>query len=194
MSTSTRRGRPGALAATAVLVLGIIVISLAAAQATPDPCTIVSKDDVASAAGVAVDQVYAPTEPNKNECVWAVAAHGGLPAQRIAFTMQTVDKAKAAHGIARFGAVLGALGNIPGVTLPSDPVVTRALADAQVVTGLGDRAGWKNGTLSVLKNEMLYAVTSTGQASDAESLRVSRAVAQSVLTHTDVSATPRPAQ
>jgi len=40
--------------------------------------------------------------------------------------------------------------------------VTRAFADAQVVAGLGDRASWKNGTLSVLKRETLLEITSTG--------------------------------
>lgn len=75
-------------------------------------------------------------------------------------------------------------------------MVTRAFADAQVVVGLGDRAGWENGTLSVLKSETLYEITSTGQPTDSESLRVSRAIAQSALNHTDVTgaATPKPAQ
>jgi hypothetical protein len=63
--------------------------------------------------------------------------------------------------------------------------VTHAFADAQVVVGLGDRAGWKNGTLSVLKSEALVQVTATGQGSDSQSLEVSKSIATSALTSLD---------
>ncbi len=213
-----RTNPPGAGASIAALSLGLVSTSLVAANGASanipgpspaaaasaasdagswggrpvDACAIVSKNDVASAAGVTTGQVYVPTQPTKTECVWAVAGHGGAPAQRVALTVQTVDQVKAAHGMARFGTLLSAFGNIPGVPLPNNPIVTRAFADAQVVAGLGDRAGWKNGTLSVLKKEALYEVTATGQPTDAASLHVARAIAQSALTHADVTAATTP--
>lgn len=150
-----------------------------------DPCAMVSQTSVAAAAGVATNQVFTPTRPTENECVWAVANKSGTGAQQIALTVQTVNQVKQAHGIAKFGAILSAASQIPGVPMPTNPVVTRAFADAQVVVGLGDRAGWKNGTLSVLKNEALVQVTATGQSSDSESLAVSKAIATSALTKLD---------
>ncbi len=148
-----------------------------------DPCAMVSQQDVASAAGVAVNQVFTPATPTKNECVWAIGNKAGVAGQQVALTVQTVDQVKQAHGIAKFGAILSAVQGIPGVSLPSNPVVTRAFADAQVVVGLGDRAGWKNGTLSVLKNEMLFAVNVTGQQNDDRSLLVAKSVARAALSH-----------
>lgn len=94
--------------AIAITTLGLILGNAAVARGAPndpptyDPCAVVSMADVASASEVAVDQVYAPTRPTRNECVWAVAAHGGVPAQRVAFTMQTVEQVKSSHGMARF--------------------------------------------------------------------------------------------
>jgi hypothetical protein len=146
-----------------------------------DPCAMLSQQDVASAAGVATDQVYKPASPTKNECVWAVGNKAGVPGQQVALTVQTIDQVKQAHGIARFGAILSAVQGIPGVPMPSNPVVTRAFADAQVVVGLGDRAGWKNGTLSVVKNEVLFQVNVTGQPTDAQSLTVAKSVAKAAL-------------
>ena len=160
----------------------------AAAPATPspgghsyDPCAMVSQQDVASAAGVATDQVFKPASPTKNECVWAIGNKAGVPGQQVALTVQTIDQVKQAHGLARLGAILSAIQNIPGVPMPSNPIVSRAFADAQIVVGLGDRAGWKNGTLSVVKSELLLQVNVTGQPTDAESLKVAKSVAKAAL-------------
>jgi hypothetical protein len=150
-----------------------------------DPCAMVSQTSVAAAAGVATNQVFTPTRPTENECVWAVANKSGTGAQQIALTVQTVNQVNQAHGIAKFGAILSAASQIPGVPVPTNPVVTHAFADAQVVVGLGDRAGWKNGTLSVLKSEALVQVTATGQGSDSQSLEVSKSIATSALTSLD---------
>jgi hypothetical protein len=148
-----------------------------------DPCAMVSQTSVAAAAGVATNQVFTPARPTENECVWAVANKSGTGAQQIALTVQTVNQVNQAHGIAKFGAILTAASQIPGVPMPTNPAVTRAFSDAQVVVGLGDKAGWKNGTLSVLKNEALVQVTATGQGSDSESLAVSKSIATSALTN-----------
>lgn len=157
-----------------------------------DPCQVLSQQDVASAAGVAVDQVYTPQSPSENECMWAVANKAGQPAQQIALTIQTVNQVKQAHGLAKFGAILNAVQNIPGVPLPQDSVVQHAFADAQIVVGLGDQASWKNGTLSVVKNELLLQVNATGQDSDSESLAIAKSVAKSVLTHVNPVQPARP--
>jgi len=154
-----------------------------------DPCAMVSQQNVASAAGVAANQVFVPQKPTENECVWAIGNKAGTPGQQVALTVQTVNQVQKAHGMARFGAILGAVRNIPGAPLPQSAVVQHAFADAQIVVGLGDKAGWKNGTLSVLKNETLLQVNATGQSSDSESLTVCKSVARSALTNVNT-ATP----
>ena len=143
----------------------------------------VSQQDIASAAGVAANQVFTPKRPTVDECVWAVGNKAGVPGQQFALTVQTVGQAQQAHGIARIGVLLHAVQNIPGVPLPANPLVTRAFADAQVVVDLGDEAGWKNGTLSVLKNETLFQVNAVGQATDSDSLKAATAVARTALNH-----------
>jgi len=148
-----------------------------------DPCAVISQQDVASAAGVAVNQVFTPRQPTATECVWAIGNKAGTPGQQIAYTVQTVGAVQQAHGMARFGSILGAVQGIPGVPLPQSALVQRAFADAQVIVGLGDRAGWKNGTLSVLKNETLFQVNATGQSTDSDSLAVCKSVAESALTN-----------
>jgi hypothetical protein len=148
-----------------------------------DPCAMISQQDVASAAGVAANQVFVPQKPTETECVWAIGNKAGTPGQQVALTVQTVSQVQQAHGMARFGAILSAVQNIPGAPIPQSPVVQHAFADAQIVVGLGDKAGWKNGTLSVLKNETLLQVNATGQATDSESLTVCKSVAKSALTN-----------
>jgi hypothetical protein len=146
-----------------------------------DPCAMVSQQDVAAAAGVAADQVFKPASPTKGECIWAVANKVGTPGQQVALTVQTIDQVKQAHGIAKFGALLSAVQSIPGVPMPANPIVTRAFADAQIVVGLGDRASWKNGTLSVVKSELLLQVSVAGQPTGTQSLDVAKAVAKAAL-------------
>ena len=115
--------------------------SPAASSHAYDPCAMISQQDVASAAGVAVNQVFVPQKPTENECVWAIGNKAGTPGQQVALTVQTVGQVQQAHGMARFGAILSAEQNIPGVSLPQTPVVQHAFADAQIIVGLGDRAG-----------------------------------------------------
>jgi hypothetical protein len=62
-----------------------------------------------------------------------------------------------------------------------NPIVARAFADAQVISNLGDRAGWNDGLLSVLKNDLLLRVATSGQSSNAVSLEVAKSIAQTVL-------------
>jgi hypothetical protein len=86
----------------------------------------------------------------------------------------------------RIGVLLQAVQSIPGVPVPNNPVVTRAFADAQVVVGLGDKAGWKSGTLSVLKNETLFQVNAVGQTTDADSLKAATSIAKVALNNIPV--------
>jgi hypothetical protein len=147
-----------------------------------DPCEMVSQADIASAAGVAANQVYTPKKPTRDECVWAIGNKTGIGGQQVALTVQTVGQVQQARGFAKFSAILKAAQSIPGVPL-NNPIVSRVFADAQVVSDLGDRAGWKNGTLSVLKNELLFQVNVAGQPGDGQALAASKAVAKAVLQH-----------
>lgn len=146
-----------------------------------DPCAMVSKSDVASALGVATEQVFTPATPSKNECVWAVAGHTGVHAQQAALTIQTIDEVKHAHGFGIFAPLLRSVRQIPGVPI-SNENVNHMLDDAQEVANLGDRAGWKNGTLTVVKKELLLQVRVDGSR-DSQSLQAAKTIAQTALQH-----------
>lgn len=150
-----------------------------------DPCEMASKTDIASATGVAVDEVYTPKAPTKTECIWTVGNKVGQPGQQVAMTLQTVDEVKASHGMARFGVILNAVQNVPGVKMPTNPIVTNAFKDAQVVQGLGDQAGWKNGTLSVLKAHLLVQISLVGQNNPSKNLDEEKSIATDVVSHID---------
>jgi len=155
----------------------------AAGGHVPNPCEILSQRDIASAAGVATNQVFAPTSATKDECVWAIGSTAGVPGQRVALSLQAIDQGRRARGFARLGALMSVVQSVRGMPMVSNPIVSRAFADAQMVANLGDRAGWNNGTLSVLKNELLFQVAASGQSSNAASFEVAKSIAQSVLYH-----------
>jgi hypothetical protein len=161
-----------------------------------DPCAMASKTNIADATGVVADEVYTAQAPTKNECIWTVGNKTGQPGQQVAMTLQTVDQVKASHGMARFGVLLNAVQNVPGVKMPDNPVVQNAFKDAQVVQGLGDQAGWKNGTLTVLKSHTLVLIKITGGPNNnSGALSASKQVATDVVNHIDTTkpdASPSP--
>ncbi len=146
-----------------------------------DPCAMVSQQDVASAAGVAVNQVSSPSRPTSDECAWAVASHAGAPAQEVVLTLQSADDVRKARGFSRFTSALSTVRSIPGVPVVNNPIVDEAFSGAQEISNLGDRAGWKNGVLSVLEGQVLIQVDATGQSSGSQSLAVSKAIARSAI-------------
>jgi hypothetical protein len=148
-----------------------------------DPCAMVSQAEIAAAAGVAADQVLTPTRPTENECIWAIGTRAGVPGQQVGLSLQTIDRANQARGLAKFGALIGSFQSLPGVRIFNNPIVTRAFSGAQIVANIGDRAGWQTGSLSVLKNELLFHVNISGLPSDATGLKVATSVAQSILQH-----------
>ena len=147
-----------------------------------DPCAVVSKTDVASAFGVAADQIFTPQNPNENECAWAVAAHTGTPGQRAAFTLQTIEQTRHMGGWKLLSAVVGAARQIPGMPI-TNSAVNQIFDDAQTVANLGDRASWKDRTLSVVKNELLLQVQVSGSETDDAGLKIAESIAQSALDH-----------
>jgi len=146
-----------------------------------DPCAMVSQQDVASAAGVAVNQVSSPARPTSDECAWAVASHAGAPAQQVVLTLQSADEVRKARGFSRFTSAFSAVQSVPGMPVVNNPIVNEAFSGAQEISDLGDRAGWKNGVLSVLKGQVLIQVDATGQSSGSQSLTVSKAIARSAI-------------
>jgi hypothetical protein len=73
--------------------------------------------------------------------------------------------------------------NVPGVPgLPNlPPALAQAFTDAQILSGLGDKAAWKDGKLTVLKADMAFQLLVQGSRSPA--LSTSEALARTVLYH-----------
>ncbi len=137
-----------------------------------------SGSDVASALGTGVRSVGVAQHPSPNECAWAVASHAGGPAQSVLLMMQPMQSPKkACKGLTCLSVVQSVL-NVPGVPgLP--PQFSNAFADAQLISGLGDKASWKDGRLTVLKADMAFQLLVHGSASPA--LDTSEALARDVL-------------
>ncbi len=151
----------------------------AAANGKVDPCAMLSQNDIASALGVGSSSVRAAQRPSENECSWAVASHVGAPAQTVVLTTQAVQPTKTAcHGLNCINAVTSVLG--PAMpALPSQ--IAGAFTDAQAVSGLGDKAAWKDGTLTVVKADLAFQLLVRGSASPA--LATSETLARDVLSH-----------
>ncbi len=135
--------------------------------------------DVASALGVGVSSLGTAQHSSANECAWAVSSHGGAPARTVVLTMHPVQAATACHGFGCLRAVQSVLG-VPGVpNLP--PGLSSAFTDAQMLSGLGDKASWKEGTLTVVKADMAFQLLVQGSRSPA--LAASETLARAVLNH-----------
>jgi hypothetical protein len=143
----------------------------------------VTQQDAASAFGVATDQVFQPKAPTKNECYWAAAAHTGTPGKQAAFSLQTIDQVKQSPSLwGKATAVLSAARQVPGVPI-TNSTVNSIFDNAQTVANLGDKASWKNRTLSVVKAQLLMQVQVSNVPSDDESLKVATSIAHSALSH-----------
>jgi hypothetical protein len=142
-----------------------------------DPCAMLSQNDVASALGVGARSIGTAQHPSANECAWAVASHAGAPAQNVVLVMQQVQATKTCRGFGCLSVVQSVLGShaIPG--LPSQ--FADAFNDAQMIAGLGDKASWKDGRLTVVRADMAFQLLVRGSGSPA--LNVSEALARDVL-------------
>ena len=145
-----------------------------------DPCGMLGAPDVASALGVGVRSLGTAQRPSPNACAWAVASHAGAPARTVLLTMAPVQAAKTCHGFSCLHIVQSVMGNIPG--LPNmPPAFSQAFADAQMLSGLGDKAAWKDGKLTVVKADMAFQLLVQGTHSSA--LATSENLARTVLYH-----------
>jgi hypothetical protein len=142
-----------------------------------DPCAMLGAPDVASALGVGASSLGTPQHPSANECAWAVASHTGGPARTVLLTMQPVQAAPKCRGFSCLHVVQSVMG-VPGLpNLP--PALSEAFTDAQILSGLGDKAAWKDGKLTVVKADMAFQLLVQGSRSPA--LSTSEALARDVL-------------
>ena len=145
-----------------------------------DPCAMLAAPDVASALGVGVQSLGAPQHPSAGECAWAVASHAGGAARTVFLTVEPVAQKAACHGLGCLSVVQSVL-NVPGV--PGVPAqFAEAFNDAQMIAGLGDKAAWKDGKLTVVKADMAFQLFVRGSASPA--LSTSESLARTILERT----------
>jgi hypothetical protein len=140
-----------------------------------DPCAMLSQNDVASALGVGVRTVGTAQHPSPNECSWAVASHAGAPAQNVVLIMQNV----AAKPTCRGFSCLRMVQSVVGPALPSLPgPLADAFTGAELISGLGDKAAWKDGKLTVVKADIAFQLL---VRSPSPALATSEALARDVL-------------
>lgn len=144
-------------------------------QQGANPCAMLSSSDVASALGVGVRSLGAAQRLSANQCAWAVASHGGTAAQSVVLTTQTVSAKPSCRGLSCLHIVQAALGS----AMPSLPsAFGDAFADAEMISGLGDKAAWKDGRLTVVKADMAFQLL---VHSPSPALATSEALARDVL-------------
>jgi|GEM_PF-637510 len=140
-----------------------------------DPCGMLSQNDVASALGVGVRSIGTAQHPSANECSWAVASHAGAPAQNVVLIAQNVSTKPTCHGLNCLRVVQSVLG-------PAIPSLPGPLADAftgaELISGLGDKAAWKDGRLTVVKADIAFQLL---VHSPSPALATSEALARDVL-------------
>lgn len=146
-----------------------------------DPCALLAQPDVASALGVGIDQLRAPARPTTSECLWAASAHGSGPARQVLLAVDVAQAAKSGcRGLQCLWIVQTVTGYIPGMSNFNRAVGTAE--DVEYITGLGDKAAWKNGWLTVLKSAVVFRLEVSASPSSAGALNVSEALARTVLT------------
>ncbi|MDQ6933329.1 MAG: hypothetical protein M3160_09180 [Candidatus Eremiobacteraeota bacterium] len=147
-----------------------------------DPCAMLAAPNLASALGVAVQTIGTPQRPSANQCLWAVAAHGSAtPAQTVLLVLDANEMKKSpCRGLSCLGLARSIVGMIPGVNIPAP--MEAAFADAQLISGLGDKAAWKNGWLTVVKDQVAFQLLVQAPAASQSQLEVSQILAQNVLT------------
>lgn len=146
-----------------------------------DPCALLAQPDVASALGVGIDQLGAPTRPTTSECLWAATSHDSGPARQVLLAVDVAQAAKSGcKGLQCFWIVQTVAGYIPGMSNFNRAVGTAE--DVEYITGLGDKAAWKNGWLTVLKQAVVFRLD-VSAAPSSSALGVSEDLARTVLTH-----------
>ena len=151
-----------------------------AAQLPVDPCSLIASPNLASVLGTTIGQIGTPQHPSADECAWAVAGRGGTGVQRVVLTVETAQAARSCRGIGCALLAQSILSTVSGANV-FNSTVTQALEGAQLVAGLGDRAGWKDGWLTVVKNQVAFRLMVSGSGSDANRLAMSENLASSVL-------------
>ena len=142
-----------------------------------DPCTMLSAPDVASALGVGASSLGKAQRPSANQCAWAVASHSSAPARNVVLTVQAVQPPAACHGLSCLHIVQQITG-MPGV--PGVPAqFAEAFNDAQMIEGLGDKAAWKDGRLTVVKAGIAFQLLVQGSRSPA--LATSETLARAII-------------
>ena len=145
-----------------------------------DPCALLSQPDIASALGVGVDQLRAPTRPTTSECLWAAAAHGNEATSQVLLAIDQGTKS-GCRGLQCLSIVQTVTSYIPGMN-----AFNSAVGSAQnviYITGLGDKAAWKDGWLTVLKQAVVFRLEVSGSQSSTGALPVSETLARAVLGH-----------
>lgn len=173
------------LAATATAPPSAAPASQTAQHAAVDPCALLSATDVQSALHAAAPS---PQRPSANECLWAAATHAPAGAAgSMSQLLVTVDTAQTAkHGCRGLGClslVQTVAAFVPGADRFSNALneAAGAAGTVQEISGLGDRAGWTNGVLVVLRDAVILKIQLSGSAAGADALALSEVVARSAL-------------
>jgi len=156
----------------------------AGAPKTSDPCALLDSQTVAQALGVAIDQVAAPTHPTADECLWAAASHAPLPIQNILLTVKPITQGAKLHckGFTCLQLVQSVLDMTPLANNQTYATLVGPVESSAVqIAGLGNKAMWANGALTVLASAAAFQLKLGGSADTSQYLQGSEDLAKLIL-------------
>ena len=183
------------------LALGAALPAVADNSLPVDPCQLMSSQNVAQAMDTTVKTVGQPQHPTPQECVWSVAGKAGGAPQSIIFNIESANNARHCSGLACLSAVQSMMGQVPGMPTQFSSTINTALQGAQVVNGIGERAGWKNNALTVINAQQAFNIQVNSGGNDSQRLATAETLARDVIgrlpnpqvaSHPSLQASPQP--
>ena len=169
------------IAIAGAVALGAALPAVAQTALPLDPCQLMSSTNVAQAMDTTVKTVGTPQHPTPQECVWTVAGKAGSGPQSVIFNIENANNARHCRGLACLAAVQSVMGNVPGMPSQFSSAINTAMQGAQVVNGIGQRAGWKNGALTVINAQQAFNIQVNSGGNDSQRLATSETLARDVI-------------
>ena len=195
MTIHERRRSAWLLAGVFLAIGAALRVEPASGAPIPDACALLEKQTVASTIGVAIDQVASPTHLNVDECFWALDSHVPQPAQGVLLTVKTLaEGAKTGcRGIRCLQIVQTALSFTPLARDQTYATLVGPVEGAAVeIAGLGDKATWANGALTVLTHASAFQVRIGSGPESQQYLRDCEKLARHVLDRIGSAPQPSP--
>jgi hypothetical protein len=172
------------IADLATLSWGAPLLANQAPHQVPDPCALLATQTVATTIGVTIDQLAKPTHPTPDECFWAVGTHAPQRVESVLLTIKPIvqQAESGCHGLKCLQLVQSVLSITPLASNRTYAMLVGPVEGTAVqIAGLGNKATWANGALTVLANATAFQVRIGSGAQSTQYLQDCEKLARYVL-------------